>query len=292
MTQSPPHRNKRADGSPVIAPRSRTLLIRDFYHTMLSVSWPRFLLFYAVTFIVINLVFGFLFAVLGPGGLEGVTSQNLLDRLLPCFFFSVQTLATIGYGHVAPQSLAANFITTAEAGLGLLSMAIGTGVVYARFARPQARVLFTKNCLINKQDGKLCLVFRLANERQNTVSEATVGLALVRTDLTKKGETYRRIVDLKPIRSRSPLFALSWTVMHVIDEESPLFPCTVESLEKMEAQVVVNMTGVDETLSQHIYARHTYWPEDFIWNKRFKDVIKTNLKGQLHVDTSNFDGVE
>ena len=281
-------RKKRADGSPAIAPRSKSLLFADFYHTMLSISWISFLFFYAFLFLLINFLFALAYASLGPTALEGVTAIIFADRLLPCFFFSVQTLATIGYGHVAPSSLIANLLSTAEAALGLLSIAIITGVVYARFAKPVARVLFSKNCLVNEQNGKLCLLFRMANERQNQVSEATVNIVLVQNDVTKEGDIYRRLEDIKAVRNKTSLFALSWTVMHVIDKDSPLYPCTREHLDKIQGQIVVNMSGVDETLSQNIYARHTYWPEDILWNKRFKDVIKTNRKGLLHVDTSIF----
>src|SRR5271157_3033030 len=197
--------------------------LTDLYHDFLNASWPAALLALAIAFVGVNVLFAFLYM---GCGVEGARRGNFFDA----FFFSVQTIATIGYGTMVPRTIPANVIVAAEAFSGLLGLAIVTGLVFSKFARPTARVMFSKVAVIGRRNGKPCLIFRMANERMNRIAEATVHVALVRNETTTEGEQLRRGHELQLERERSVIFAISWTVVHPITEASPLHGTTLESL--------------------------------------------------------------
>ena len=255
----------------------------DLYHTLLTVSWCQFLGLVATVFFGVNLVFGSLYA-LDPNGITGARPGRLDDA----FFFSVQTFGTIGYGVLAPRDLYANLITTLESFVGLCSVAVMTGLIFARVSRPTARVMFTHNAVITRHEGKPTLMFRCANQRSNRIIEAEVTLTLARLVLTKEGLKFRRLEDLKVIRSRSPLFVLSWLVMHTIDETSPLFGATPESLAAEMAEIIVVLSGQDETLAQRIHARHAYATASLVWNRQFADIVIEDDAGGRMIDYTRF----
>jgi inward rectifier potassium channel len=256
---------------------------RDFYHEMLTASWPMFFLQLAGMFIVVNLVFSLLY-VADRGGIANARPGSFMDA----FFFSVQTLGTLGYGVMAPHSLYANILVTAESFSGILTIALFTGIIFARFSRPFARVLFSRVAVVTHFDGVPTLMFRAANQRGEAMLDATVTVVLARQYTTLEGVTMRRFQELKLLRSTSPLFALSWTVMHPIDEASPLFGLTPEQMQAQEMEIVITMNGVDETIADRIYARHAYWADEIVWNERFVDVISVTPTGHRIVDLNRF----
>jgi inward rectifier potassium channel len=255
----------------------------DFYYAFLEASWPAALAALGGAFILANLVFATLY--LGCGDcIEGARRGNLLDA----FFFSVQTIATIGFGQMVPRTTLANVLVSLEAFTGLLGLAVGTGLVFSKFARPTARVMFSKVAVISRRNGKPCLVFRMANERATRIAEAQVRVSLVRNEVTKEGERMRRSYDLELERDHSSIFALSWTVVHPITEKSMLYGATPESLAEVAAELIVSMTGLDLTFAQTIHARHSYASADIIPDARLVDVFTPLADGTPQIDYRHF----
>ena len=255
----------------------------DFYHNILTVSWPWFFFQLAAAFIVINLVFAMLY-VIDRGGIANARPGSFADA----FFFSVQTLGTLGYGVMAPRTLYANLLVTVESFSGILTIALFTGIIFARFSRPFARVLFSNVAVVAPFDGIPTLMFRVANQRGEAIMDASVTVTLAHQYTTLEGITIRRAQELKLLRSRNPLFALSWTVMHVIDRDSPLYGLTPEDMENQDMEIVVTLNGLDEILADRIYARHAYWADEIAWNRRFVDVISLTADGSRLVDLTRF----
>lgn len=259
----------------------------DLYHQALTTSWPRFAITGLALYLAVNLVFAGLYS-LNPGGISGARPGHFADA----FFFSVQTIATIGYGGMSPASLYVNLLVTAETMVGLSLLAIASGLLFARFSRPTARVLFSRNAVVNVHNGQSTLTIRLGNERRNRILQAEANLSLLRWERSAEGAWMRRFHDLALVRMRTPVFALTFSVMHVIDEMSPLFGATRQSLEEEGAELVAIVIGLDESLSQPIHARASYGPEQILWGRRFADVIGTGPAGQTAIDYRRFHDTE
>lgn len=259
---------------------------RDPYHWILTINWFTFFGLTALSYVATNTVFALLYLA-GGDAIKNARPGSFLDA----FFFSVQTMATIGYGAMYPQTDYANLLVSIEALFGLLGVAMATGLTLARFSRPTARVLFSRVAVIAPFNGVPTLMFRAANERSNQILEAQMGVSLLRDEITMEGEYTRRLYDLKLVRNQSRSFALSWTVMHQIDESSPLYGETPESLAQTQTDMVVTLTGLDETVSQTVHARHYYLTEEILWNRRFVDIILRNPDGWRDVDYTRFHDV-
>jgi inward rectifier potassium channel len=257
--------------------------LKDLYHFLLTTSWPRFLTLILGVYLAANLLFATLYR-LGGDCIHNAQPGSFVDA----FFFSVQTLSTIGYGFMAPRTGYAHLIVTVETFLALLGVALLTGLMFAKFSRPTARVLFTENAVIARRDGRNCLMIRLANERTNQMLDATVKVILVTNGRTEEGEFVRRFHRLTLTRPDTPLFALTWTVVHVIDEESPLHGLDHAALEGDGAALIVVVTGIDDTLSQPISARRSYIPSEIIWGQRFADVLCGVRDGHIVADFRRF----
>jgi inward rectifier potassium channel len=255
----------------------------DFYHRLLTISaWTLFALLCA-GYVVFNLVFAGLY-LLQPGSIANAAPQSFADP----FFFSVQTMATIGYGEMRPATFYANILVTIEVLLGMTGLAIASGLVFARFSRPTARVMFSKVAVIAAHDGVPSLMFRAANQRRNEILEAQVSVMLLRDEISSEGVEMRRFHDMEVSRPRTPMFALTWTVIHPIGENSPLYGESRESLLRAHAQIIVSIVGLDETFSQQIHARHTYDAGDIRWNHRFVDIIGRAEDGHRSIDYRRF----
>lgn len=267
--------------------RGRHRSPRDVYHWLLTTSWPLFAALGLGAYLTLNTLFAVLY-LLDPGGIEHARPGVFADA----FFFSVETIGTIGYGVLAPRDLYSNLVMTAENFLGLSFIAVATGVIFARVSRPTARVMFSRNAIITRHEGKPTLMLRAANERFNQILEAEVTLTVTKQKRTAEGQMMRRFEDLKVARSRSPLFALTWAIIHVIDEASPLYGETLETMEQEGLQIIVVLSGIDETFAQRIHARYAYLPEDMLWDKRFADVIVYDEDGRRIIDYGRFHDVE
>jgi inward rectifier potassium channel len=255
----------------------------DFYHGILTASWPGFVAQLAMLFLTVNLAFATLY-VIDRGGIANARPGSFADS----FFFSVQTLGTLGYGVMAPRTLYANLLVTVESFTGILIIALFTGIIFARFSRPRARLVFSKVAVVTQFEGVPTLMFRAANQRGNSILDAAVNVSLASNYTTREGVAMRRFQELKLIRSNNPLFALSWTVMHPIDEASPLFGIGLAEMIEHDMEIVVMLNGMDETIADRIYSRHAYMAEEIHWHRRFVDVVSVTPDGQRMVDLVRF----
>jgi inward rectifier potassium channel len=276
----------------LVDPQLRRTLVRtgaprrvlgDAYHALLNAHWSVLLALFATYYVVANVLFALAYLA-GGNDLAHAHAHSFADD----FFFSVQTLATIGYGSMAPKTLYANVLVAIEAFVGVLGFALATGLFFAKFSRPTARVLFSKVAVVTARDGVPSLMLRLANERANQVVEAQVHVALALSETTTEGEQVRRFYDLALTRTRTPIFVLSWTVIHPITETSPLYGATQDSLLEREGEVIVSVTGIDETFSQAIHARYSYLADEIIWGARFIDIMSQLPDGRRHIDYGRF----
>lgn len=250
---------------------------------MLTMPWPMFFLTVGGFYLAANVLFAIAYLI-GGDNIANATPYSFPDA----FFFSVQTMASIGYGAMYPQTFYANVVVTIEALAGLMILATATGLMFARFSKPTARILFSNVAVVTEFNGTPTLMFRTANQRRNRILEAQIELTLVQNTVTQEGYFMRQFTDLGLVRSHSPVFALSWTVMHPIDENSPLFNATRQALLERDSELVVTLTGLDETLSQTIHGRHSYTPDEIIWNHQFVDLFGRSPDGRLAIDYARF----
>lgn len=259
----------------------------DAYHFLLTSGWLRLGLLFSLVFIGVNLLFGeaYLFR---EGSLAGARPGSRIDA----FFFSVQTISTVGYGAMVPTGLYANVVATLEAFVGLLGFAMVAGLVFAKVSRPTARVAFSHLAVMGRWDGKPALLIRMANARHNQVLDARVQLHMLRDELDESGGLLRRYHDLPLVRDRTPSFSLTWTAVHPIDERSPLAGLNPETLAGCNALLMVSIVGVDESFMQEIHARRVYQASEVAWNVRYADVLSRTGSGRLRLDYNLLHQVE
>ncbi|WP_103666984.1 ion channel [Pseudanabaena sp. BC1403] len=256
---------------------------RDPYHLLLTIPWIGFVGIVVGFDIFLNAVFAVLY-LLDANAIAGIPKVGFMEA----FFFSVQTLASIGYGVMNPQTLYANLLVTLESIASLMLFAVITGIAFTRFAKSSSRVMFSRVATIHNYNGIPTLMFRAANERRNNILEAKLSVYLMIDEVTEEGQMMRRLHELKLVREHSPVFLLSWTVMHTIDQSSPLYGLTLESMERLHAQVLVSLTGVDETVEGTLHARHFYAARNLKFDRRFVDVIHMGNDGHRYLDYTYF----
>lgn len=274
-------------GQEVITKGIAPAIFQDLYHFLMTMSWPRLFGVLAGFFLVFDFLFGCLY-YLQPGSVANLSPPGFAGA----FFFSVETLATVGYGEMHPHSLYGHVIAMIEMFVGLMSLALVTGLMFARFSRPRARYLFARYAVVRKVDGRPTLMFRAANARQDVVQEASARLRMMRDEVTQEGLELRRITDLKLVRDQHPAFLVGWTIMHVIDESSPLRSETAESLQRSDASFVLSLSGTDETTGHTLMARQPYPCSAILWNKAFRDVLDIDEAGVVVFDYTRFHEVE
>jgi inward rectifier potassium channel len=256
----------------------------DIYHVLLTISWWQFLGLISLIYLLINILFAFAYLA-SENAIANAHPHSFIDA----FSFSVQTMATIGYGAMYPNNLYAHILVTIEVLIGLLSLTMATSLMFARFSRPTARVLFSNVAVTCPYNTIPTLMFRVANLRNNWIVEAQVRVSLLLPEETSaEGSKMRRLYDLPLIRSESPFLALTWVIMHPINEDSPLFNLSEEIFVQGEYQLFITLTGLDATLSQTIYARHIYFSHEVKWNHRFIDVVKVRSDGSRYIEDDKF----
>jgi inward rectifier potassium channel len=257
----------------------------DLYHYLLNETWPTLLAGVVLFFTAINTFFAFIYLI--DSGIDHARPGSFPDA----FFFSVQTMATIGYGVMSPRSLVANILVTFEALIGLLGIAMVTGLVFAKFSRPTARIRFSRYAIVSNRDGVPSFQFRMANLRANRIVDASARVVFARQEKTLEGEEMRRFYDLKLQRDRNSLFIYSWTVIHPIAEDSPISEVSQEAMQASSAEIIVSVTGLDETFAQTVHARYSYRAGDILWGQRFVDILERSPNGTLSIDYTHFDDV-
>jgi inward rectifier potassium channel len=258
----------------------------DLYHRAMTVHWPVFFGSAAVLFVTLNAVFGFLYWL----GREPIANAEG-NGPLAFFYFSIETLATVGYGDMHPQTDYGHLIATVEIFTGMSFLAVMTGFIFARFSRPRARFVFASTAVISRHEGPQALMIRTANARHNTISRANARLWLIRAERSKEGDELRRFYELKLDRSEHPMFVLSWMLFHIIDKESPLHEATASDLEEGDALLVLNVGGLDDSSAQQLYARHVYSWRDIRWQHRYKDITSVSPQGRFLLDYTKFNDV-
>jgi inward rectifier potassium channel len=259
--------------------------LRDFYYFVMRISWPTTIALITGSYLLAN--GGFALVYYAIGGIAHARGQSLADA----FFFSVQTMGTIGFGAMFPESVGANVVVVFESTFSILFTALATGLVFAKFSRPSARLIFSREASIAVMDGVPTLSFRLGNQRRNRIIEAEVKVALVRTETTREGKTFYRNVDLKLTRPRILSLARSWTVLHAIDSDSPFFGETAESLAAKDVEIIISVTGIDDAWMQLVHASHRYLANQIVWGSRHVDIL-TETPDALIVDLRRFHDLE
>jgi inward rectifier potassium channel len=256
--------------------------LRDAYHLVLEMSWPAAIGLLSITYLALNTLFAFGYML--TGGVNGARSGSFADA----FFFSVQTMGTIGYGALSPKTLGANLLMTAESIVGLIVTALATGVVFARFSRVTGQVIFSRYACLSPMDAVPSLTFRIGNDRAGTIYEARVNVSIIRTERTKEGHTFYRLYDLPLVRSVSQALARSFLIIHRIDDRSPLWEQTPESCAEAEVELLVTVAGTDETSLQPVHGRHRYDLKDLLWGARLTDILRELPDGRLELDMRKF----
>jgi inward rectifier potassium channel len=260
----------------VVRTGHQRLLFRDLYVNLLNLPWWAILALGVAFYLISNIFFATIYYLLGS---DVSNAHGYADM----FFFSVQTMATIGYGHMIPITMTSNMLVAIEALWGLSFFAFVTGLVFSKFSRPTAHVLFSNVAVISDFNGAQHLKIRMANQRTNRIVDAHARLYLMRNTMTQEGYRMRRFYDLPLVRSDVPLLQLTWTLLHLVDENSPLYGLTQEQMAENGDEVIVALVGLDETLMQTIHARHSYISEEIIPDAFFVDVV-SQKDGKVHID--------
>lgn len=250
----------------------------DSYHWMLTLTWPRFFGLIGAMYFVINLVFAAAFYLV-PDSVANTRPGSLLDVV----FFSIETLATVGYGYMHPNTTYGHVMASAEILIGMIAVAGFTGLLFARFSRPTSRIMFSDFAVITKFNGMQTLMVRAGNERSNLILEASVRAALVRRETTREGQMFTRFYDLKLERHQTSVFALSWSIMHHIDEDSPLYGKSREDLHNEGATLTVAVSGTDDTLNDFVHARQSYAAEHIYFNHHFVDILSDKAEDNTRI---------
>lgn len=292
--QSPPSLGvqiSRSGRARVIALGRERRFVSDLYVRAMELKWRQLILGFVLSFLTFNVVFAFLYWI-RPGSLGDGSSASTTGSFVDAFFFSVQTVATIGYGVIYPKTVYANVLVTIEIMAGVLGLAMVTGLMFARFSRPTARIMFSKIAVVAPYDGIPTLMFRAANERHNLILEAHARMVLTRFETSVEGRVMRRFRDLTVERRDNLTFILTWTVMHRIDETSPLYGMTPEEIANSDLEIIVVMTGTDQSFAQPVYARHAYSAADIIFDRHFVDIMDVRDDGTRTIDYGKFHEVE
>jgi inward rectifier potassium channel len=254
------------------------------YHYLIQIPWWKFNLLIVAAYVAINAMFGVIYMVVGLDGMTGIDGHTTLERYMQSIFFSSQTLTTVGFGRIAPVSYGANITAAFESLVGLMSLALATGLLYGRFARPVAKIIFSRHALIAPYENLAGFMFRVANQRTNQLIEVEATLNMSRLETTSDGRKIRKFHELLLERDRVNFFHLSWTVVHPIDERSPIYGVTKEELEETDAEFLIMLKGFDDTFSQDVHARTSYKAREIMYGRKFKSIIRTAEDGFTEID--------
>lgn len=263
----------------------------DTYNWLISMSWKKFLLIILIVYLLVNTFFALVYVSIGIEHLQGANGITLRDHFFDAFFFSAQTISTVGYGHISPDGFATSCVAAFESMLGLLAFALATGLLYGRFSRPNAKVIYSEKMVIAPYKEGKGLMFRLANLRNNQLIEIEVQVVLSYNELIN-GKVTRRFYPLELERSKIGLLTLSWTVVHPIDEHSPISQKTAQDLADAEVEILVLLKAFDDTFSQTVHTRTSYRDEDILHDAKFSNIFSKDDLGRTTIDLSRIGATE
>lgn len=272
------------DGSFNIRRRGLHSLAGSVYMHLVNMTWPRFLGLVTLAYLAVNIVFAAIYTVLGPGVLRAAEKDMGLGAFSQAFFFSVHTLTTVGYGDLYPLGMSANVVAAVEAALGLMGFALAAGLLYARFSRPNAQLVFSDRMVVAPYRDGHSLQFRVANRRTNVLTDVLADMMLMTVEQDGEGQLRRNFVELRLERKKLFFLALTWTVVHPIDEGSPLAGKSAADLERLQAEVLILIRGYDDSFTQVVNTRYSYRWEEIQWFARFAPAFDVSPAGHLVLD--------
>ena len=262
------------------------------YQWLLTISWPRFLGFITGSYIAINAVFAFAYLLCGPDALQSTTGSFANEPFYRAFFFSVDTFATIGYGNIIPVGVVPNTLVTIEALVNIVGVALATGLMFARFSRPSARIIYSRNAIVAPYRDKTALEFRIANARTSQLIDVRVQAILTKIEHVN-GSTIRKFYELELERNRVVFFPLSWTVVHPITPESPMWGLKHADLMEADAELLVLLIGTDENLSQIVHSRSSYEAGEIVWGAKFVNMfMRSETEGIIGMNLNRIHDIE
>lgn len=273
----------RFGGREIIAEGLQLSFWADISHRSMTASWPAFIAGAAVVFVLFNAIFAVLYWI-GDQPVSNVSHNDFIDYL----YFSIETLSTAGYGDMHPQTHYGHFIAAVELFTGIFSMSLMTGMIFSRFSRPRARLLFANNPVIAIQDGEPTLMVRFANERHNIIGNATARLWVLKNTISKEGQPVRRFSELSLLKNEHPALALSWTLYHTLDETSPLHNLDADEMGAASIAIAVVVSGYDVVAAQTIHARKSYDYKDIRFGQRYADILENLDDGRIRIDYGKF----
>lgn len=263
----------------------------SFYHASLSTSWPRFILIVAASALLFNALFAFIYLLCGEGAIAGTSHTDSLGRFFDAFFFSIQTSTTIGYGHILPVGILANVVASIEVLTSLMGFALATSMMFARFSRPNAKIIFSEKAVVAPYRGITALEFRMMNARRNQLIQLEAKVLLSRME-RHEGRVVRRFHELKLERSQVVFFPLNWTIVHPIDEDSILHGVTEQEFLSWDPEIMILLTGIDEVFSLTVHARSSYKGNEVVWGAKFTDMYLRGEGGMIKVDVRRLHSIE
>lgn len=263
----------------------------DTYTRLVTMSWPRFFMVILITYLIVNTLFAVAYNLIGIESLDGAKGITLRDQFFDAFFFSAQTISTVGYGHISPQGFITSVLAAFESMLGLLAFALATGLLYGRFSRPTSKVSFSKKMVIAPYQDQKGLMCRLVNLRKNSLIDLEVQMIITFNEHVE-GKLKRSFYPMELERSKISVLSLNWTLVHPINEESPIFGKTPEELKAAEVEFLLILRAFDDTFAQTIHTRTSYQDDDIEWDSKFKIMHYHNEQGKTVMDYSLFDKIE
>lgn len=265
----------------------------SLYHRLLTMSWSKFLSLVALLYLIGNFIFAFAYMACGTDALISSPEVTFKNDFLRAFFFSVETFATIGYGNIIPTGPAAHVVVTIESLIGLLGFALATGLLFARFSRPTAKIIFSQTAIVAPYRDITAFEFRITNARTNQIIELEAKILFAKFEEDEDGKSVRRFYPLSLERDKVVFFPLSWTIVHPVDESSPLYGLTPDDLRRTDAEFLILLTGIDETFSQTVHARSSYKADEVVWNAKFANVFNRQVENDmLSIDVRRLDMIE
>ena len=277
---SPFRRVINQDGSFNVHRRGTTWRDVHPYLKLINMGWTRFFATVILGYCAANLLFALIYFSLGPDQLAGAEAPTAIGRLLNDFFFSSHTLSTVGYGNISPRGLEANIVSAFEALVGVLAFAVATGLLFGRVSRPSARIGFSETMLVSPYQEATSLQFRVVNRRTNDLMDLEVRMMLMSVE-TKEGKPSREYTRLKLEREGLVFMPLTWTIVHPIDSESPLFGKNADQLRAAQAELLIVIKAYDDTFSQMVVARHSYRYDEIVWGRRFSPAFFVDEQGDM-----------